>query len=586
MGRVPVPHFEPGRADSHTERSRAGQLLDLAAAGDIDAIANFDTTRSGSVAMAQVADYRDALLAAAQGATAAQASAAVSAPLPPPPAIPGTNRQNSALLAAERKVRLLHAAAQRGTPEEAIAAIMAIPTSRGNNYLNAADNYKQALLLHFGRNAAGVAVPGVALGETAAAAPAPAPAAAPAPARPRRVTSRARREPAAPATPATPAVPQRNGRPVSANDARSMNPAISSNPRGLTEQELGFIPRPAVPLTTSTLAQNLPAGFVWPHPEMAEQNRRYLSQSTDMQQRARAYQGGTWSPPVPETPADRAAREQRERAAAAAEQQRIRDAALAAERANIARTAAFQGNRAGLDSFWRPRAQPGANIRGEITMTAPPADVVSLLGANIEDCKTLFKEMVADYAPSVKFSVRVYKDSYDPKKIFVEYKGSDGTLIRRKFFKDSDGKLCVYHDWFEAGATGEGSGKGLFRTSMGVYKSLGVKEVTVTAGLTIGGYAWARYGYKPKDWDEARAMLSSRLDSLHRRKPLTDSQMATMRALLASNDPYTLWKISDANASGRKVGKEIMLGSCWGGRMPLDDVKCMTRLKKYVAQGA
>jgi hypothetical protein len=601
MRAVPAPIF-PATSESNAGCTRrVAQLQAFAAVGDVDAITNFATSRTRSN-YSRVADYRDALLAAAQNLTPAEAQAAVSAPPPAPPQLTGTNMQNTALLAAQRKVNMLADAARAADP---VAAIQAIGTSRGNRYLNAADDYKRALLAHFGVDVSGTPVPGVS-------------AEGPAPRAPRAPRVTAAREAEAPVAPAV-AVPagepevvrysDRNYRrggstgwqfqtpqgawhdmqdrsmrarldrgvdPVHRGGTRaevnapaaspaapvpdSQNPAIAANPLGLSEEVLGFVPRPNVPLDVRT---NQP-GVRWPDPRMAELNRRYLAQSTTLQSRAREYQAGTYRPRTPEQAAAEAA--------AAAERQR-------AEQEAIRRAAAKVEARIGsIDALFRPRATVGANIRS-MSFHNSDAEVQSVLGVSKQQAEKLFKSMVADYGAGVTF---VASASVSGNEASVTYAGSDGTSITRRFTKNTNG-LTVYHAYFKAGTTGGGSGKHLFRTSMGVYKALGVTEVGVTANIDVGGYAWARFGYLPRDWRGLRANLQARLENLRRgrRDPGADIAEKITR-VLQSDSPEALWAIADMRVGERQIGKELLLGTHWGGVMKLSHKPTMLRFAQYV----
>jgi hypothetical protein len=354
---------------------------------------------------------------------------------------------------------------------------------------------------------------------------------------------------------------------------------LAANPLELPESVLGFVPRPNVP--QSLCLNTLPDGFSWPHPDMAALSLRYLAQPANLQLRARDYQNGLWQPPVPPSAAEKALRQRREVARQAAEKRGILDANAAAKTAVVPAMPHFAARCEGVDTFWHTKNTAGHNIKGKVAIpTELEFKAIRTLETDLETAKGLLAKMVADYDPSVKFSV-----DFEPRDsgFMVSYHGTDGTRIRRTFARPVDGNLEVQHTRFEAGETGGGSGKQLFRTSMGVYMSLGVHAVRVEAGLTVGGYAWARYGYKPDDWCKLRHELKVKLDTLHQSKPLTPSQLCITRSLLDDTNPYALWKLADASAGGRKIGKELLLGTNWFGTISLSDAKCMYRLKTYLS---
>ena len=136
-----------------------------------------------------------------------------------------------------------------------------------------------------------------------------------------------------------------------------------------------------------------------------------------------------------------------------------------------------------------------------------------------------------------------------------------------------------------------------------MYHALGVKSISMFANLEVGGYAWARFGVLPANWIETRKTILSNLDAMqngphryvakdadgssHEVKvaPISIDQEKSLRALLASDDPKTLWAIADMKLGDRSLGRDILLGSGWEGAMALDDSMARSRLGKYIASG-
>lgn len=447
---------------------RANQLRDLAAAGDLDGIANFATSRTRAN-YAVVDDYRTALLAAAHGAkaapkavVAAQPKAAqkpaatpkpdqpsvvapVSSGVPQPPQITGANPNNTALLAAQRKVAALHAAASGPNPAE---AIQAIATSRGNGYLNKADDYKAALLQHF---------------------------------------SGAHQPVAAPKPAADPA------------------------------------PKPAVK-------------------------------------------------PVAKTPQQ------------AAPVVKARKAARAAAKTLLDKLE-------GLPDLHRPANKVGANILG---ITGRKAEMAKLLGIGEADIATALGSLVVDYGADKDGSTLMFNCSCKwggrPDSIAVVFLGTDGTRIRREFYKDEKtGKLRVEHVLFEAKTTGGGAAKALFRTSLGVYKALGVEAIMVHANLDVGGYAWAKFGVRPtqESWNKARQFLKNVLGSWPEPAYLSDMSKESrlkLHGILDDPDPKSIYVLSDFHVGEAQVGKTLLLNSNWSGGLRLNDKDGMRRCLSYIAK--
>lgn len=553
MMAIPVPVFPDTSETNRSTTRRSAQLRAFAERGDIDSIVNFAVSRTRPN-FSRVANYRDALLSAAQAPTAAQASAAVSTPIPEMPDIRGANMENTALLAARRKVAILYDAANTTTGDP-IARILAVPTSRGNNYLNAVDDYKTRLLLHFGVDRSGNTIAGATAesGTSTAQTTSRSPAVVSASVR----TAPARRSLAS-STPAALSVPP------------SQNPRIAANPLGLSEEVLGFVPRPNIPLTTHVGHSLSDPNFRWPSPEMRALAIRYMAQSTALQSRAKDYQAGRW---IPETPEVRIARERAAQEAAAVRRaQEMQEIRVSARK--------FEDRLASMEDFFKPVATVGANLNAPIKILGEEKQsmVRRILGVHHETAERLFSEMICDYGGGVKFTATVIKSNDN--ELDVQYRGSDGTQITRRFSR-VNGKLQVYHAFFEAGSTGEGSGKKFFRTSMGVYKNLGVSNVKVYANISVGGYAWARYGYLPNNVGEIAALIRHGIRRFS--SSLTDKQKNTLLRLSESTDPRMLWKLSDMQFGDRKIGKEILLGNSWHGNMRLDDEHAMSRFRAYVA---
>jgi hypothetical protein len=525
MSAVPVPDLS-GLSNSETNqntRRRMGQLARFAAAGDYDAVVNFSVSRTRRN-YALVADYRDALM------NAVTSRQAVSAAMPVAPVIGGANPNNSALIAAQRRVRALEGAAQSENP---VAAILAIHTTR-HNYMRAVDDYRTALLAHFGHAAGGEAVVQAAL---------------------------AREKEQVP--PATAQIPP------------SQNPLIAANPLGLSEEELGFVPRPNVPLSQSTLGFGV--DFPWPHREMAELNRRYLQQPAGLQRRARKYQRTQRRPerPAPIVESSRGARPNiygNEERRAAEMQRRIVENGLLAE--------AEQRAAVNINAF-KPvnRSCHNVNLPHPATQSSPGVEAAALvLGVPRKKVFEYLGVMVADYGGGERFNLSI--DSYDASEFLVKFTGSKGTIIKRRFVRYSENNLSVFHAYFKAGASGNRSGTSVLRNSMWLYKKLNVKQIKVYANIDVGGYAWARFGFKPSNWRGIASSLKSKVANTNLPVEIKEA----VNYIIDNGSEDTLWKIADMQYNGRKIGKELLMGTCWNGNLSLDNEQSMRRFAAYVTR--
>lgn len=148
---------------------------------------------------------------------------------------------------------------------------------------------------------------------------------------------------------------------------------------------------------------------------------------------------------------------------------------------------------------------------------------------------------------------------------------------------------------------GSGIARDILRESFALYKKLGVKTVDLDANINVGGYAWAKYGFKPDvdEWMRFTRYATEKLDVLESSAPaLKGSKRGTLRGamtaaerralmnLLQSKDPRTIWAIAEfETVSGVKVGKQLLLGSYWHGEINLLDREAMERFEAYLARG-
>lgn len=157
---------------------------------------------------------------------------------------------------------------------------------------------------------------------------------------------------------------------------------------------------------------------------------------------------------------------------------------------------------------------------------------------------------------------------------------SEGTNIQRS----------VYHNLvrFSHELQGHGTAKAILRNNFRLYDELKVDSVDLTAAITVGGYAWARYGWqlvdKPEEHQSINKQLQPRLDSLE----LKPSVRQSVQKLVDSHNPKKLWAISDLKQAVIKdvkettLGKALLLGVNWHGRLDMHDADSRKRLEHYL----
>lgn len=75
------------------------------------------------------------------------------------------------------------------------------------------------------------------------------------------------------------------------------------------------------------------------------------------------------------------------------------------------------------------------------------------------------------------------------------------------FWFDDDGAPQAHLKLFELGdgATGQGIAKELMANSVELVQQMGVKEISLRAGLEMGGYVWPKLGFTPAEGHETRS---------------------------------------------------------------------------------
>lgn len=83
-----------------------------------------------------------------------------------------------------------------------------------------------------------------------------------------------------------------------------------------------------------------------------------------------------------------------------------------------------------------------------------------------------------------------------------------GVELKRRFFTREDGSIEVHHTYFtiERFLQGKGTSKKIIRASYDLYKKMGVRYISVFADINIGGYTWAKYGFRAP-FEEIEGMI-------------------------------------------------------------------------------
>lgn len=149
----------------------------------------------------------------------------------------------------------------------------------------------------------------------------------------------------------------------------------------------------------------------------------------------------------------------------------------------------------------------------------------------------------------------------------------------------------LYLSSLELGAEDQGAGiaKRYMRELVTLARDLGLKSVSLTAGMEVGGYAWAKYGFKP-DWQSWK-YLKKDIQNFMSKKELFDGvspeTMKVFDAIMKSDDSSYIFLLSDLAEkvkTGIPFGKAALLGRMWHGYLHLEDEESMLRFLAYIGE--
>ena len=180
----------------------------------------------------------------------------------------------------------------------------------------------------------------------------------------------------------------------------------------------------------------------------------------------------------------------------------------------------------------------------------------------------------------------------------------DGTRIgsMSRKFSMRNGKPHVYHGYFALNENAQGGGRcgAMFGQALKTYQKMGVKSVGVSASLTTGPYAWARFGFQP-DEHQMRNIRSDFKKFLQRPPVNITEDQAERFVQKHGRDLYTLsaatLQVQQLDPTGKpeyktiKVGKNFLLfhhdgePRDWNGVADLTDPKVVERWEAQSAKG-
>ena len=141
---------------------------------------------------------------------------------------------------------------------------------------------------------------------------------------------------------------------------------------------------------------------------------------------------------------------------------------------------------------------------------------------------------------------------------------------------------------------GKGIAKNLLRNQVDLYNKMGLNNVDVDASLSMGGYAWPKYGFIPKSFSEWDTVAhSAKLNLRQIANQIHPDAHNYVNQLLNSGNPKTVWEIADMNTpviprhsyeEQMPLGKRLLAGTNYKARLNLKDPETMERFNDYVSK--
>ena len=137
--------------------------------------------------------------------------------------------------------------------------------------------------------------------------------------------------------------------------------------------------------------------------------------------------------------------------------------------------------------------------------------------------------------------------------------GKQVAFIRREFSKNSDGELEVNHQHFILSDEyqGQGLAKKMLADNLEQYQKAGVRYIRLRASESVGGYAWARYGF----YTDRGTALDMAVDSGNSEVFKVFKQFYSSHS---ENEPFPMKLYAN-----QSWGKKLLLGKTWYGFIDL-----------------
>lgn len=146
---------------------------------------------------------------------------------------------------------------------------------------------------------------------------------------------------------------------------------------------------------------------------------------------------------------------------------------------------------------------------------------------------------------------------------------------------EGNGEKNLHLLWAGAESHGHGWGRMIIQRLTALARAENCHSLEFTASQA-GGYSWARIGGKPLafDWESTKSQIQERLDTSMETYEITPQDLETVHAALQSDDPASIWEISDLrSAHGDKtLGQHLLSDTEWYGEINPANAAQMARL--------
>jgi hypothetical protein len=199
---------------------------------------------------------------------------------------------------------------------------------------------------------------------------------------------------------------------------------------------------------------------------------------------------------------------------------------------------------------------------------------------NIHEFDKNLEDTLKGYDVNMQIKEKILKYNGCDESYRLEYSGLiDGKAfgLMRTFKYDNK----VEHDIFflPKSAEGKGLSKKIFRDLYKQYKNVGIETIEVHANLDVGGYTWSKYGFTANKgaYDDllrwARRKIGRNFDD-------DDYNDFVQWISRYKGKDIPVYEV----AYGKEYGKNLLLGSDWGGYIKFSNEKTKKIFEDYIAK--